>query len=202
VQKVQGNWPIPFYFTGLILLAGHWAAEYSQKWLRKGLVIGYLMIAITYPLPILISVFNLHNTPVDPTYRFRHWHELAANIDTIRHQTSAENAEQSFVIALGHRYLASQLAFYLPDHPQVFRYEASGLVTSQYEVWPGPQAYLGKTGFIVSEQNEAAIPAELKSAFQSFKEVASIPNPMNKDARYYLYIGENLNQWPPKANKE
>ena len=44
----------------------------------------------------------------------------------------------SFVVALGHRYLASQLGFYLPDHPSVFRFETSGQMVSQYEGWDTP----------------------------------------------------------------
>ncbi len=200
VQKVQGNWPMPFYFSALILLSGQWVAGAWKKWLKAGMVVGYLMVSLTYALPLLIQVFNLHNTVVDPTYRFRHWHELAAAIDVERQQ-ALPPAQRTFVMALGHRFLASQLAFYLPDHPNVYRYEESGRIESQYEVWPGPVDYLGKTAFIVSEKNSPAISNALKSAFQSFRQVGMVDNPMNKNSRYYLFIGENLKFWPPKITK-
>lgn len=197
VQKVQGNWPMPFYFSALILLSGQIVAGAWKKWFKTGLVIGYLMVSLTYLLPLLISALNLHNTVVDPTYRFRHWHELAATIDEER-QKVLPVPQDAFVIALGHRYLASQLAFYLPDHPRVYRYEESGRVTSQYEVWRGPVEHIGKTAFIVTEQTAGAIPAALKSAFQNFREVGSVANPMNPNNRYHLFIGENLKFWPPQ----
>ncbi|MFA5983446.1 MAG: glycosyltransferase family 39 protein [Methylococcaceae bacterium] len=201
LQKVQGNWPVSCYFSALILLAGRWVQVNWQKWLKIGMLIGYLMVALTYALPVAIQVFNLHNSVVDPTFRFRHWRELAGSIQTEREKIQAAS-EQTFILALGHRFLASQLAFYLPDHPRTFRYEASGRVLSQYEVWPGPTAYIGKNSFIISEQSEAEVASEIKSAFQTFKEVAVIANPMNKNSSYHLFIGENMKFWPPKSKQE
>ncbi|MDD5276690.1 MAG: glycosyltransferase family 39 protein [Methylovulum sp.] len=201
VQKVQGNWPMPFYFSAFILLSGQWVAGAWKKWLKTGLLIGYLMVSLTYALPLLIQVFNLHNTVVDPTYRFRHWRELAAAIDLER-QKILSSAQRTFVVALGHRYLASQLAFYLPDHPNIYRYEESGKIESQYEVWPGPVEYRGNTAFIVSEYDTAGVSNVLKSAFQHFRQVAVIDNPMAKNSHYYLFIGENLKFWPPKITQE
>lgn len=200
IQKVQGNWPIPLYFSALILLAGQCAEGKWQKILPAGLITGSAMVLLTYLLPLLIQVFNLHHTAVDPTYRFRHWHELAAAIHTER-QTIHSDQKPAFILTLGHRYLTSELAFYLPDHPKAFRYEPSGRVTSQYEVWPGPVNYIGKPGLIIAELSSEQIPAELKSAFQSFKEVATVANPMNKKSPYHLYLGTDLKSWPPqKAN--
>ncbi len=200
VQKVQGNWPMPFYFSALILLSGQWVAGDWKKWLKTGVIIGYLMVSLTYALPLLIQAFNLHNTVIDPTYRFRHWHELATAIDVER-KKALPPSERTFIMALGHRYLASQLAFYLPDHPNVYRYEENGKVTSQYEVWPGPVEYIGKTAFIVSEKGASDISKVLKSAFHSFRQVGVIDNPMAKNSHYNLFIAENLKFWPPKTMK-
>ncbi|PPD24082.1 MAG: hypothetical protein CTY24_02245 [Methylobacter sp.] len=197
IQKVQGNWPIPFYFSALILLAGQYAEGNWQKTMPRGLLTGFAMVLITYALPLLIQIFNLHHTVVDPTYRFRHWHELASAIDSERRNIISDQ-QQTFILTLGHRYLASELAFYLPDHPKTFRYEPSGLITSQYEVWPGPINYIGKQGLIITEQNPDQIPVELKSAFQSFKEVATVVNPMNINSPYHLYLGTDLKSWPPQ----
>lgn len=199
VQKVQGNWSMPFYFSALVLLSGQWLAGAWRKSLKIGLVLGYLMVALTYALPVLIQTFNLHNTPVDPTYRFRHWQELAASIASVR-QKSLPDTEGTFVIALGHRFLASQLGFYLPDHPYVYRFEASGLVVSQYEVWGWPEDLVGKNAFIVAEQQQAEIPAQLTAAFEHVHEVGTVANPMNplpnEHNGYHLFLGENLRMRP------
>jgi len=53
LQKVQGNWPMPFYFSGLILLAGYWQAGAWRKTLKFGLGLGYLMVVMTCILPLM-----------------------------------------------------------------------------------------------------------------------------------------------------
>jgi 4-amino-4-deoxy-L-arabinose transferase-like glycosyltransferase len=195
LQKAQGNWPMPFYFTGLMLLAGNWQAGAWKKSLKVGLWLGYLMVGITYVLPLLLSAFNLQHTAFDPTTRFKNWRELATDIH-IERLIAVPNPDNTFVVALGHRYLASQLAFYLPDHPKVYRFEASGQVTSQYEVWPGPLEFIGKNGFVIGEITEDELPPALKSAFERFRFLAEIANPSNPNSPYYLYLGENLKHWP------
>lgn len=195
LQKAQGNWPMPFYFTGLILLAGNWLAGAWKKSLKIGLWLGYLMVATTYVLPLLLSAVNLQNTAFDPTTRFKNWHEVATNIHFDR-LIALPNLDNTFVVAFGHRYLASQLAFYLPDHPKVYRFETSGQVTSQYEVWPGPLEFIGKNGFVIGESTEDELPRDLKSAFEHFRFLAEIANPSNPGSPYYLYLGENLKHWP------
>ncbi|MCX7086124.1 MAG: glycosyltransferase family 39 protein [Methylococcales bacterium] len=197
IQKVQGNWSMPFYFSGIILLSGQWQKGQWQKSLKYGLMLGYFMVTLTYALPVLIQAFNLQNTPVDPTFRFRHTQELISSIDAERKKVTPTE-KPAFFLTLGHRYLASQLAFYLPDHPQVFRYEPTGEVVSQYEVWGGPVDYIGKSAYFVTELNEKAIPAELKAIFSSFRKVGEVVNPSNKNSVYSLYIAENLKAWPPK----
>ncbi|WP_446811442.1 ArnT family glycosyltransferase [Methylomonas sp. 2BW1-5-20] len=195
LQKAQGNWPMPFYFTGLILLAGNWLAGAWRKTLKYGIVLGYAMVLLTYLLPIVLQVFKLQNTAFDPTKRFNSWRELAINVHFER-LISLPNLDNTFVVALGHRYLASELAFYLPDHPKVYRFETSGLVTSQYEVWPGPEAFVGKNGFVIGEFAEENLPVELTAAFERFRFLAQIPNPGKPASPYYLYLGENLKFWP------
>lgn len=198
LQKVQGNWPMPFYISGLILLAGKWAAGSWKKSVKFALALGYLLVLMTYMLPLLLHGFNLKDTAFDPTKRFKNWQELAVNIHFDR-LMSSDSLDQSFVVALGHRYLASQLAFYLPDHPQVYRYEESGQVMSQYEVWPGPDKFVGKNAFIIGETPEENLPITLKNAFSRVSFVAQIANPDNANSPYYVYLAENLIAWPNLA---
>ena len=196
LQKAQGNWPMAFYFSGLILLAGKAAAGHWKKSLRYGMGLGFAMAAITYVLPLLLQLLSLQHSAIDPTKRFKNWQELAVNIHFER-LMALPDPTGSFVVALGHRYLASQLAFYLPDHPKVYRFEDSGRVESQYEVWPGPeQQFIGNNGFVVASVDESQLPARLKAAFERFRFLAQIPDPGNPDNTYYIYLGENLKHWP------
>ncbi len=198
LQKTQGNWPMPFYFTGIILLSGQSQLGLWQKSIKYGLILGYLMVILTYALPVLIKNFNLQNTAIDPTYRFRHTQGFVNSI-VAESQKQSIDAKPDFFLTVGHRYLTSQLAFYLPDHPQVYRYEDKGGVYSQYEVWPGPTQFIGKTAFVISELNGKNIPHELKDIFTHFRKVGEAVNPNDNKKVYTLFIGEGLKSWPAKA---
>lgn len=199
-QKVQGNWPLPFYFTGLILLAGVWQQGRWRKTLNYALGIGYCMVAITYLLPNVLSTFNLQQSRYDLLRRFNYWPQVAAEIQQVR-LLQEPAAADSFIVTLGHRNLASQLAFYLPDHPQVFRYEAGGRIKSQYELWPGPlTAHRGSNALVVSDVRD--IPAEIRQAFHSLSYLKAIPDPLHRNQSFYLFFGQTLEYWPIAVGKE
>ena len=198
LQKTQGNWPMPFYFTAIILLSGQWQAGLWQKSVKYGLMLGYIFVTLTYALPVLIQTFNIQNTAIDPTYRFKHTQGFVNSI-VAESQKQSIDAKPDFFLTVGHRYLTSQLAFYLPDHPQVYRYEDKGGVYSQYEVWPGPIQFIGKTAFVISELNGKNIPHELKDIFTHFRKVGEAVNPNDNTKVYTLFIGEGLKSWPAKA---
>ncbi|MGR8930110.1 MAG: ArnT family glycosyltransferase [Gammaproteobacteria bacterium] len=198
LQKAQGNWPMPFYVSALILLVGHWVNGAWQKTVKFAAVFGGVMVVMTYTLPLLLQLVHLKDTAFDPTKRFKNWREVAQNIYAERMSAQTDLAD-TFVVALGHRYLASQLAFYSPDHPRVYRFEESGQVNSQYEVWHGPQSLIGKNAFVIGESPVAALPTSLKQAFASFELVAEVANPDTADNRYYIYLGRNLIEWPIPA---
>ena len=198
LQKVQGNWPGPFYFSTLILLSG-WISEGSwRKWLKPALVTGFALVALTYSFPFSIRLLGVENTRLDPTHRLRQWNALANDIEVIRRKVF-ENPEEAFILVHGHRHLVSELAFYLPDHPQVYRLEQSGLVESQYELWPGPEQFLESDGLILSGFKPDQIPENIRNAFDSFQHVGTVTAlPGSKrERKYYVYVGKTLKKWPP-----
>jgi 4-amino-4-deoxy-L-arabinose transferase-like glycosyltransferase len=198
IQKVQGNWGIPFYFSALILLSQHTSQTSWSKYMKAGLATGFFMVSLTYTLPVLIQTLHLQNTAIDPTYRFRHTQSLVNAIALERQKLNAAS-ENTFIIAVGHRFLVSQMAFYLPDHPFVFHFEESGQIISQYEVWPGPVDKIGKQALIVSDRDEAEIPNTLKAAFVNFQKKSEIVNPSNPTTHYTLFLADQLKYWPPHA---
>jgi len=195
LQKAQGNWSMPFYISTLILLAGTWAAGAWPKAIKAALGVGFTLVSMTYVLPLLLQMLDLKDSALDPTKRFKNWQQTALNIHAERSNVQP-NLTGTFVVALGHRYLASQLAFYLPDHPKVYRFEESGNVISQYEVWPGPYDFIGNNAFIIGEGSAQDIPAKLKNSFARFNFVAEVANPNNAKSPYKMYLGENLLAWP------
>ena len=198
MQKVQGNWPMPFYFTALILLSGQWQQGRWERLFDYGLKIGLLMVSVTYLLPTLLLVFNLQNTRFDPTKRFNHWPEVADNVQAER-MLALPGLENTFIVAYGHRNLASMLAFYLPDHPRVFRFESSGEIKTQYELWNGPEDFAGGNAFIASDT--MLIPKQIQTAFINFRFLKQIPNPMHPESPFFLFVGEQLTHWPAPSHQ-
>jgi len=195
LQKAQGNWSMPFYFAALLCVVGRWQAGRWRHVMRHALALGYLMVGLTYVLPLLIQVLDLKQGAFDPTKRFKHWHVLANSVHE-RRLDALPDLRGSFVVALGHRYLASQLAFYLPDHPRVFRFETSGKVISQYEVWPGPVDFIGQDAVIVASGGEKSVPATLREAFERFHALGPVDNPDKPQSPYIVYLGHRLIHWP------
>lgn len=200
LQKAQGNWPMAFYFSAMILLAGKVAADNQRHWLRRALWLGWLLVLMAYGLPTLMQLSGLQNSALDPTKRFKHWQDLAVEIDFER-QMAFDGRQPGFVVALGHRYLASELAFYLPDHPKVYRYETSGRIQSQYEVWDGPLQFIGADALVVAPGSRDKLPPALQSAFENFRFLAEVANPDLSGGKYSVFLGEKLKFWPDPINR-
>lgn len=195
IQTVQGNWAMPFYLSTVILVSGRSVDVPWREWLRPGWMLGIAMVALTYALPIAVRSLNLMDTRFDPTARFRHWREVAESVERTR-QTLGAGREELMVITLGHRFLTSQLAFYLPDHPRVYRYGAGTRVDSQYEVWGWPDLNPGDSALIVTAEPPETLPATLTKSFGSFRFAGRFADPANPAGGYRLYLGENLQHWP------
>lgn len=203
MRKMQGNWPMPFYFTALILLVGRWSFDDWPRVWKWILGLGFSLVLITSFLPLLIGVSGLKGSQWDPTHRFKSWQPIAEQVDVIR-QTVQTDLPNTFVVTVGHRNLASQLAFYLHDHPAVFRYEPSGQVLSQYEVWGGPTQRIGQSAFLIGELTESELPEELKKAFNSVRLIGQVNDPNRKNAVFYIFFADKLLHWPvfePQAGK-
>ncbi|HNX05564.1 MAG TPA: hypothetical protein PKI32_08675 [Opitutales bacterium] len=68
------------------------------------------------------------------------------------------------MIVVGHRYNASELAFYLPGQPRVYHWpSADGAIDSQYELWGGLDKLAGGEVTIVSEGVDNELPASLRA---------------------------------------
>jgi hypothetical protein len=131
-RRVEANWPALAYIPGIILLATHAAGSAWQKWMRAGIVLAGLLTAVTY-----VNTF----TPVlpvparrDPVARSAGWDRLAAEVHRIHGPRLPISSYRTWVAT--NRYQeTSELAFHLPDNPEVF---SLNLTTrrNQYDFWP------------------------------------------------------------------
>jgi len=142
-QSINGNWAAAFYPAGLVLVAGVCLREDSfpalhrrlWRWLVPGLWVALILSALVYSLPAAVHLLGGEGAKYDPYARLRGWDRFAEEVQKIRATLPRVDAP---VIVVGHRYFASELAFYLPGQPRVYHWPSSpGVIDSQYELWGG-----------------------------------------------------------------
>jgi 4-amino-4-deoxy-L-arabinose transferase-like glycosyltransferase len=173
-QGINGNWAVAFYPAGVILVAG-WAcstdalpglgyASRLRSWLAPSLVVAAVMTAFIYALPFILSAARMEGAKLDPFARMRGWGRYAAAVQSVRETMPRSDAP---IIVVGHRYYASELAFYLPDQPRVYHWATPGKIDSQYELWGGLEALTGQDVLIVSIGQDGMLPPELRACLSS-----------------------------------
>ena len=202
-QRINANWPAVFYSTAFILTAA-WAAGHpliqkklaSWRKLFPWVVYSALFLSIlTYFLTFYIGHTALGGGSKDPFHRLKGWHELGAEVSNILQKQSAN--ETIFLLA-STRQTASELAFYVQGQPRVYLWnERRDVVTSQYDLWPGPEKMIGDDALLVIEKGKN-INAALRNSFKRMELLREIQIPMgeagNRD--YSIYLGHKLLHWP------
>ncbi len=139
-RSAEANWPAPAYIPALALLAAHEGSIAWRRWLAAGCALGALVVALTY----LQSVFPV--VPIaarkDPTARNAGFRELAARVATVS-DSLRRRGDTVFVAAQKYQD-ASELAFWLPDRPEVMSVN-TGYRPNEYDLWPSlhERAHLG-----------------------------------------------------------
>ncbi|MFZ4765742.1 MAG: ArnT family glycosyltransferase, partial [Roseimicrobium sp.] len=116
-QSINPNWPAAFYLSAVVLLAGQLTSAlpislWMARMAKPALALAATMTVLTYSLPLLIKGSGLEwHARLDPLDRVRGWSEIGAQAGKLLEQTP--RPRETFVLAVGHREHASQLAFYM-----------------------------------------------------------------------------------------
>ncbi|MFQ5901936.1 MAG: glycosyltransferase family 39 protein [Thermodesulfobacteriota bacterium] len=141
--KVEANWAVIAYFTGLMATAKVFNDIYKKKKKRAktrlfiilALSLGFGFVStILAHYPDIINRLGFELSPkMDPTTRLKGWEELGEETGII-YQEMLEKGE---VFILSDRYqIASELAFYIPEHPTTYNINI-GRRMNQYDLWDG-----------------------------------------------------------------
>ncbi len=198
-QKINGNWPAAFYPSGVMLLAA-WATDRfetgskfgkSKRAFRPGIGVGVILALVTYGVPIAVSTTGLKGSRLDPLIRLEGWSGLAQEVAHVR--SRMPHPKRTFVMTVGHRYLTSGLAFYLPDQPRVYRWVENGRIQSQYEIWGAPKGKQGWDCLIVIKRADAKVPSQLRQRFSETRKLKNLHVPLGsgKARKYTLFLGLN-----------
>ena len=123
--RSEGNWALAGYpplavlaglYTAQACRAGAWTPLVRRAW-KWSLGFGVFAYLVT-SCPIQMAQLPVIGRAM-PLERFWGAHQMAAQVDELRQQVRAETGREPLIIAK--TYLtASQMAFYLPDHPSVY----------------------------------------------------------------------------------
>lgn len=202
-QRVQPNWPAVYYGSACLLLtawaAGHWHLPSGLERWRSAFTPGLrLAVGVTGAVYLVagLAAFGWLSLPrVDPSARLRGWARMAGDIDKVRQELPAD----ILLIAQGHRYIASELAFYLSGKPEVHLYNSDPTtVGSQYDLWRLPVSAAGRDALIVVQGGTNDLSGTLAEHFASIRLVGTLHD---QDSTRHLqnlalYYGHSLKSWP------
>jgi 4-amino-4-deoxy-L-arabinose transferase-like glycosyltransferase len=127
-RSVEPNWPAPSYIPGLALLAALASTPARDRWIRRGIALAAVLIAVIY-VHSLVPILPIPARR-DPVARSAGWDGLAASVE----QARVAMGPGTFAGA-GRYQDVSELAYHLPGRPQTFC-ACSGGRRNQYDLWP------------------------------------------------------------------
>ena len=220
-QQINPNWPAVFYVPAFILAAAWWSGRLpltaSPRWRKVTLIsaasltlLAHIIIAaIVGPSPAFweksIAFTRAHlgdkaadalQKPISRLGDIKGWDQIGLQAAALLGK--APRPDNTFVLAIGYRYDAAQLAFTMPSHPRVYRWEATGRIMSQYEIWPGPEERIGDDALVLAASNAEphVLAPIIAKNFASVESLGKITVPMGKATRYFdAYLGHRLLTW-------
>ena len=203
-QYINENWPAVYYVSAFVLGAGHALQQATlEPWLRRGWKLGASLLVIVHLYLPLIPVLGLvGHKKLDPVAQMRGWDESGARIGELL--AKVPRPEQTIVIVLDHRNNASQMAFHLPQHPMVYRWNREGKVESQYEIWPNGGDKIGWDAFIIDPDSEddgftkRNLPSAIRHAFRSHHKLGDVEVPLGRYTKrsFQLFLCKDMRHWP------
>lgn len=174
-----------------------------MNWLRRGVLVGGAMTLAGYVAIVSFSLGVVNIPGWDPSTRIRGWSRMAGDVSMAagKYQAAGALAGDYIWITISHRDLTSQLAFYLPGNPRVYRFSPEpDLIRSQHDLWAGPEEKLGADALILVQGGAEFLPVEFHEYFESVELMEIIENPSQakKWRDLSLFVGKNLRFWPVK----
>jgi len=206
-QRVHPNWPLVFYLSGFVLLGGLAARRLPAQvanpryvtWFKPALVVALILAFMAYAATFVLPHTPWAGVKGDPTERLRGWRELGQAVG--RTLSQLPEPDRTLIITPSRRQLASQLAYYLPTRPRVYRLENPARINSQYGIWGGPPAdTVGQDALLVMEGGgQDPLPPELLAAFESVRGLPPVVVPLGPRAparTVRLWHATGFRGWP------
>ncbi|MDI6801690.1 MAG: glycosyltransferase family 39 protein [Thermodesulfovibrionales bacterium] len=202
--KVQANWAMTGYITGIIAFARYFMASHAIT--PKPSIIRYPMLITGIAMALIVtsiahypSLINL-SSKLDPSEKLRGWKELGKEVSVLYDSLS----EKGHVLIFSDKYqVSSELAFYVKGHPRTYCINLSRRM-NQYDLWPDMNSDAEiikqrlkdnrvKINGIFVRAGNAEMPPEVAKSFEGFeKKLLQVCNNEQLLKEYSLFICYNF----------
>lgn len=146
-REILPHWPALGYLTGLIA-AAYCIASWKKKWfVYFSMSFGLLLIAIVLA-QALFKAIPLPPKVYDVTDELYGWNQIGRVVDAAVRTTKNATGMQP-IISTHRHYLASQLGFYVPNHPKIYCFNDR---LDQYDFWQRGTTHKGPALFITDSR--------------------------------------------------
>lgn len=162
---VEANWAMVGY-PSLLVLGSHSLVQSWAGFSRRMKGFAITSFALTLLLTGVMHLGPLLGLPerLDPSARMAGWKELGEEADRIRVDMAAEGP---LFIFSDNYMIASELAFYMKDHPTTYCVNL-GRRMNQYDLWPGFDGLIGYNALFIKRGGR--IPEILVRAFERYEQ--------------------------------
>jgi len=206
-QRINPNWPAVFYISSTVLVVAWAANKWSlnlkiDNWRRAfnpGLKWGIGIAVAVYVLVTIFSIGIIKIPGIDPSARLRGWSTIARDVQAARNDLP----EGLMLVTQSHRFLTSEMAFYLPDQPRVYVYNSNPtLIETQHDLWENPSSHIGEDALIIVQGEAKEVTEDLAKRFESTElfQILRYPQLRNNQNVITLFLGKNLKRWPTFEN--
>jgi 4-amino-4-deoxy-L-arabinose transferase-like glycosyltransferase len=159
--KVQGNWVLPGYVTGVTAFSALYIKGFYSRSKGKKILIG-TAVALSLVVTSAAYYHSVLDLPVklDPASRLIGWRELGEEASIIYEQMSLSHP--AFIFSDSYQ-VSSELAFYVKGHPVTYCIDL-GRRMNQYDFWSGFENLVHYDAIFV-ETGDNRIPGKIKDAF-------------------------------------
>jgi undecaprenyl-diphosphatase len=181
--KVQANWALPGYITGIIAFSVFSKEVSSEGKVKKILVaLAILLSVVVTAVAHYPSILNL-STKQDPTSRLRGWKELGSEVAKLHEEIS----EKGDLFLFSERYqVSSELAFYVKGHPVTYCVNFDRRM-NQYDLWPGFSDFLHYNAIFVTI-DDISVPEKVAGSFGNIEKRLFTVYEKDKKIRDYSII--------------
>lgn len=161
--KVQANWALPCYITGVTAFSAFYLGKFHQEGKGKKILVAAAVLlslivtsAAHYP-----SIFGLP-ADLDPSSRLNGWKDLGAVVSGVYEEMSQTHP----VFIFSDKYqVSSELAFYVKGHPTTYCINLDRRM-NQYDLWPGFNNLMHYNAIFV-RIDDTPLPEKVSAAFQT-----------------------------------